>query len=89
MANHQIEMQKIKTLFRLHTQGVSKRKIILQLCLSRNTVTKYIDFFTVYKITSEEVDLMTVEELNALFRDKDRSKSEKQKTLEQYFGLVA
>lgn len=85
MANHQIEMQKIKTLFRLHTQGISKRKISLQLCLSRNTVTKYIDFFTSYRITSEEVDLMTVEELNALFRDKERSKSEKQKTLEQYF----
>ncbi len=85
MANHQIDMRKIKTLFRLHTEGVSKRKISIQLGLSRNTVTKYINFFNSYKITSYEVNSMTVEELSALFRTTERTKSDQQKTLEEYF----
>jgi len=45
MANKQIDMRKIKQIFKLYSEGVSKRQISLQLGLSRNTITKYIDFF--------------------------------------------
>ena len=45
MANKQIEMRKVKKIFKLYTSGVSKRQISSQLGVSRNTVTKYIDFF--------------------------------------------
>jgi len=45
MANKQIEMRKVKKIFNLHSQGVSKRKISLQTGISRNTVGKYINFF--------------------------------------------
>jgi len=44
MANNQIEMRKVKKLFKLYTQGVSKRQISIQLGLSLNTVSKYIAF---------------------------------------------
>lgn len=44
MANKQIDMCKIKKLFKLYTEGVSKRKISSGLNISRNTVAKYIDF---------------------------------------------
>ena len=46
MANNQIEMRKVKKLFKLYTEGVSKRQISIQLGLSRNTVAKYIAFFS-------------------------------------------
>ena len=38
-------MRKVKKIFKLYTEGVSKRQISSQLGVSRNTVTKYIAFF--------------------------------------------
>lgn len=70
MANQRIEIRKVKRLFKLYTEGVSKRKISVQLGLSRNTVSKYVDFFATYQLTAYEVEEMSVEELQ---------------TLEQYF----
>ncbi|SLJ92686.1 hypothetical protein SAMN05660445_01341, partial [Salegentibacter salarius] len=37
MANKQIDMRKVKQIFRLYSQGVSKRQISSRLGLSRNT----------------------------------------------------
>ncbi len=85
MANHQIEMRKIKKIFKLYTEGVSKRKISSQLHVSRNTVTKYIDFFKQYKLTYSEIKAMNLEELHLLFHSKEKQKSERLQTLEQYF----
>ncbi|WP_317040985.1 helix-turn-helix domain-containing protein, partial [Salegentibacter flavus] len=58
MANKQIDMRKIKQIFRLYSQGVSKRQISSSLGLSRNTITKYIAFFQRYQFTSYEVSAM-------------------------------
>lgn len=55
MANTQIDMRKIKQIFKLYSEGVSKRKISLIIGLSRNTVSKYIAFFKRYNLTSYEV----------------------------------
>ncbi len=85
MANKQIGMRKIKKLFKLYTEGVSKRKISSGLNISRNTVTKYIDFFKAYKLTYYEVSAMTLEELHTLFLAGKKQKSSKLKTLESYF----
>jgi len=85
MANNQIEMRKVKKLFKLYTEGVSKRQISIQLGLSRNTVAKYIAFFQRYKLTNYEVSAMTLEELHRLFTSGQKKKSSQQKTLEQYF----
>ena len=67
MANNQIEMRKVKKIFKLYAEGVSKRQISTQLGLSRNTVSKYIAFFQRYKLTHYEVSAMTLEELHRLF----------------------
>jgi transposase len=85
MANKQIEMRKVKKIFKLYTQGVSKRKISLQTGVSRNTVSKYIDFFQRYKLTGYEVSSMTIEELSTLFRSEQRPKTTRLSILEQYF----
>jgi transposase len=61
MANKQIEMRKVKKIFKLYTQGISRRKISSQTDISRNTVSKYIDFFQRYKLTGYEVSSMTIE----------------------------
>jgi len=85
MANKQIEMRKIKRLYRLHCEGVSKRKISIQLGISRNTVSKYITFFKQYKLTAYEVKHLSFEELHELFLSGNKPKSERLKTLESYF----
>lgn len=85
MANTQIEMRKVKRIFKLYSAGVSKRQISNQLGLSRNTVTKYIDFFKRYGLTGYEVSEMTLEELNKLFKSDQKPKSHQLLTLEKYF----
>ena len=85
MANTQIDMRKIKQIFKLYSEGVSKRKISLIIGLSRNTITKYIDFFKRYSLTSYEVSAMTHEELNSLFKSDHKDKSPQLLTLEKYF----
>lgn len=85
MANTQIDMRKIKQIFKLYSEGVSKRKISLIIGLSRNTITKYIDFFKRYNLTSYEVSAMTHEELNNLFKSDHKDKSQQLLTLEKYF----
>jgi len=85
MANKQIDMRKVKTLFKLYSTGVSKRQISSQLGISRNTVSKYINFFKAYKLTPYEVSTLSVEELHKLFLTKTKKKSDQLKTLEQYF----
>ncbi|WP_281989279.1 helix-turn-helix domain-containing protein, partial [Aquimarina aggregata] len=66
MANTHLDMRKIKQLYRFYTQGVSKRKISKRLGISRNTVRKYLDLLIKSKLTSEEVDALTFEELRIL-----------------------
>ena len=73
MANKQIDMRKVKKIFKFYTQGVSKRQISVQLGLSRNTVSKYIAFFKAYKLTAYEVSALSIEELNKLFVSKTKS----------------
>ncbi|MFI2743341.1 hypothetical protein ACG2LH_11415 [Zhouia sp. PK063] len=78
-------MRKIKLLFKLYSEGVSKRKISLQLGISRNTVAKYIDFFKRYQFTGYEISAMTLEELDRLFKSDQKPKPEKLVILEKYF----
>ena len=85
MANTQIDMRKIKQIFKLYSEGISKRKISLVTGLSRNTITKYIDFFKRYQLTNYEVSAMTLEELNNLFKTDQKDKSPQLLTLETYF----
>lgn len=47
-------MRKVKRLYKLYIEGISKRKISTQLGISRNTVSKYIAFFKRYKLTYAE-----------------------------------
>jgi transposase len=85
MANKQIDMRKVKQIFKLYCQGVSKRQISSRLGLSRNTITKYIVFFKRYQLTSYEVSAMTLEELDKLFKSDQKPKSQQLLTLEKYF----
>ena len=73
MANKQIDMRKVKHIFKLYSEGVSKRQISSRLGISRNTITKYIAFFKRYQLTSYEVSAMTFEELDKLFKSDQKA----------------
>jgi len=62
MENTYLDMRKIKQLYRLYTQGVSKRKMSSQLGISRNTVRKYMGILVKSKLTSEEIDKLNFED---------------------------
>lgn len=85
MANKQIEMRKIKRLYQLYTEGVSQRKISVQLGISRNSISKYLACFNRYELSYDEVSRMTVKELTDLLNNTIPPKSDQLKTLEQYF----
>ena len=85
MPNKQVEMYKIKRLFKLYQEGISRRQISVQLSISRNTVNKYIDFIEQYGFTHYEIKQLTDPELYALFKKEEKPKPERLKTLEQYF----
>ena len=87
MTNKQIDICKVKQIFKLYYDGVSKRQISSRLGLSRNTINKYIAFFKRYQLTSYEVSAMTLEELDKFFKSDEKPKSQKLLTLEKYFFL--
>jgi transposase len=85
MANKQIDMRKVKQIFKRYSTGVRKPQISSRLGLSRNTITKYISFFKRYQLTRHEVSAMTLEELDKLFKSDQKPKSQQLLTLEKCF----
>lgn len=56
-----------RRILRLHHEGKSKRFIAEYLGISRNTVTKYIDFYTISGLSYDEVNAMPNDQLDNLF----------------------
>ena len=67
MANKTIDMNKIRQVLRMHTQGKSKLLISQQAGVARNTVSKYIQQFHRLRMTSAEMSLLNDHDLNKLF----------------------
>jgi len=86
MANKPIDMNKLRSTIRLHTEGKSKRFISTQLGLSRNTVVKYVERFVATQLTYEEIHSKSDAELHALFQlPTAKQQPDKYKILHQYF----
>jgi transposase len=67
MANKTIDMNKIRQVLRMHTQGKSKLLISQQTGVARNTVTKYVQQFHHLRMTVDEVNQLNDYNLNKLF----------------------
>jgi transposase len=67
MAGKPIDMNKLRIVLKLYTQGKSKGFISDYLRLSRNTVKKYIKQFVALKITFEDLAQMDDSQLEELF----------------------
>jgi len=85
MSNKPIEMRKIKRIYKFDSQGLSHRKISVQLGVSRPTIKKYLEQIKKYELTLEEVELMSIEELSQLFGQLKKEDSRKLKVLKKYF----
>lgn len=66
MANTHIDMKKIKQIFRHYTSGMSKREISKRTHVSRNTVKKYISLLIDSKLTSEQINSLSYEQIYLL-----------------------
>lgn len=59
-----------RRILRLHHEGKSKRFIAEYPGISRNTVTKYINFYTISGLSYDEVNTMPNDQLDKLFSPK-------------------
>ena len=67
MANKTIDMNKIRQVLRMHTQGKSKLLISQQTGVARNTVSKYLKQFQHLQLTGDAVNQLNDYDLNKLF----------------------
>ena len=89
MANTQLDMRKIKQIFRLYTEGVSKREISKRLDVSRNTVKKYIHLLSTSGFTSEELNELLLEDLRLLISPDEEIDNTRHKYLYDLFPEVS
>lgn len=89
MAAKSIDMNRLRSVLKLHTTGKSKVFISNYLKLSRNTVKKYINQFNGLKITFDVIDKMDDANLEDLFiRAQIQETSPKLKSLYAFFPYV-
>ena len=74
-----------RRILRLHNSGKSKRFISTLLGISRNTVTKYLDFFSVCGLNYDEIMRLSDKQLEEMFEPKANKNPEK---LEKLFDLL-
>jgi transposase len=67
MSNNSINMNKIRQILRLYSQGVGKLKIAEQTGIARNTIRKYIKEFSLSKLSFSEVNTLCDKDLEDLF----------------------
>lgn len=90
MANKPITMNKIRQIIRLYTQSKGKKFISHHTGVARNTVKKYINIFKELRITCEEINEMSDQQLNELFGKAPESKepNKRYEKLREFFPYV-
>ena len=85
MANKQLEMSKVRKTIVLYHQGRSKSFISSYLCLSRNTVKKYINLYNILNLSIESITSKSDEELEKLFSKGEPDLSPKLQSVYDFF----
>jgi len=88
MANKTIDMNKIRQILRMHTQGKSKLHISEQTGVARNTVKKYIRQFNRKKLFYEDIIAISDHELEDMFTHHPEVPSERHQQLHQLFPMI-
>lgn len=88
MPNKKLEIMETRRILRLHQSGKSKRFIAEYLDISRNTVTKYLDFFNVCGRTYEEIIKLSDKQIEDLFEPQVRQIPVKLKQLQGLFPVI-
>jgi len=87
MANKRKDTMEIKQLLLLQSNGQSNRQIAIQLGMSRNTVNRYIQFFTSLNLTEVQLNALREEDLLKLFK-KEKKENNRETELISYFPEV-
>lgn len=88
MSNKKLEIMETRRILRLHESGKSKRFIAEYLGISRNTVTKYIDFYNVCGKSYEEIIELTDKQIDDMFEPQVKAMPEKLKVLKDLFPVI-
>ena len=85
MANKTIDMNKIRQILRMHSQGKSKLLISEQTGVARNTVKKHLRHFNLLRMTIDELIYLNDHDLNKLFNvASPLTPTQREKDLELY-----
>lgn len=89
MANNPISMSKVRQIIKLYSKGIGKRKIAQRLCVSKNIVKCYLEYFSRLNTTVEELSKLSDFELNKLFNPRNPGKAnQKLIELHEFFPIV-
>jgi transposase len=89
MANKSIGMSKLRQIIKLYCHGQGKKRIALEIGVSKNTVRAYIDHFNALRTTWEEISVLSDQELYRMFHpEPEIIPPEKLKNLYAFFPYV-
>jgi transposase len=87
MSNKKLEIMETRRILRLHNSGKSKRFISTLLGISRNTVTKYLDYFNVCGLSYDEIMRLSDKQLEEMFESKTNENPQKLNQLLDLFPV--
>ena len=87
MSNKKLEIMETRRILRLHNSGKSKRFISTLLGISRNTVTKYLDYFSVCGLSYDEIMRLSDKQLEEMFESKTNENPQKLNQLLELFPI--
>lgn len=89
MANNHISMSKIRQIIKLYCTGLGKKRIALEVGVSKNTVKGYINHFTALRTSWPELSALSDGDLHKLFQvEPELIPPEKLKALFSFFPYV-
>lgn len=80
-------MSRIRNILKLHSEGVGKKTISIQMQVSRNTVRRYVQIFKVLGLTIEKIKAMSDKELDLLFSKEYVPSTAKEKKFQEMYDF--
>lgn len=88
MSNNLLNMEKVRLILKLYTEGVSKKSISEKCDCTRNTVKKYIRQFIAMGMSLDELNKLNNASLEQLFKTDKKKPNERLERLQTYFPEI-
>ena len=80
-------MNKIRSILKQHSEGMGKQTISMRMQVSRNTVKRYVQLYTVLGLTMDDITSMSDKELDVLFSKTELPSITQKERLQELYGF--